>query len=103
MGEYYNFKCEKCHFIAQCSHGRDRGFTHIVQPLYCFKCKVLKNIHIGNYVRDDSQINGQGIQNIKPICTECEESGYLQLWDGKTCPKCRNDPLLMSDAGISWD
>lgn len=52
MGNLYDFKCERCEFTTRCSHGRDRGFVALVQPLYCTECKVLKNIHIGNYVRD---------------------------------------------------
>jgi hypothetical protein len=103
MGNYFDFKCEECDFTAQCSHGRDRGLTAIVQPLYCSKCKVLKNIHIGKYVVDKTQITGQKIEKIKPICTQCYESSYLQLWDGRTCPQCRNEPLLMKDAWICWD
>lgn len=103
MGRYYDFKCEKCDFTARCSHGRDRGFVRVVQPLYCSKCKVLRNIHIGNYVRDSTEFTGYRVEDLKPVCGECNESQYLQLWDGMSCPKCLSTPLLMKDAHISWD
>ena len=103
MGNYYDFKCEKCDFTTRCSHGRDRGFVVIVQPLYCSKCKVLKNIRIGKYVRDDSEFTGHRIEDQKPVCGECDESEHLQLWDGMTCPKCQFAPLLMRDTWICWD
>lgn len=25
MGDYYDFKCEKCDFKTRCSNGKDRG------------------------------------------------------------------------------
>lgn len=103
MGNYHDFKCERCDFTAQCSHGRDRGFKALVQPLYCTKCKVLRNVRIGNYVSDESTDFVTTLRDVVPICRECNESNNLQLWDGMTCPKCGNSPLLMRDSGICWD
>ena len=53
MGNTYEFKCPDCDFQVTCSRGVDRGFTIEVQPMFCSKCKVLKNIHIGNYIEDE--------------------------------------------------
>ena len=103
MGDYYDFKCEKCDFITRCSHGRDRGYVVIMQPLYCSKCKVLKNIHIGNYLSDKTEATGYKIEDVQPVCGDCSESQYLHPWDGKTCPRCGNTPLLMRDTLICWD
>ena len=103
MGSLYDFKCEKCIFTTRCSHGRDRGFVRLVQPLYCTKCKILKNVHIGNYVRNEAEFTGYRVEDLKPVCGECGESQYLQLWDGMTCPNCRNVPMLMRDSWICWD
>ena len=82
MGTLYDFKCEKCDFIIRCSHGRDRGFVALVQPLYCTGCKVLKNIHIGNYVKDVKA--GYRVEDVMPVCGECEQTDNLKVWDGKT-------------------
>lgn len=101
MGTLYDFKCEKCDFTTRCSHGRDRGFVALVQPLYCTGCKVLKNIHIGNYVKDANA--GYRIEDVMPMCGECEQTDNLKVWDGKTCPNCGSSPLLMRDTLICWD
>ena len=101
MGTLYDFKCEKCDFTTRCSHGRDRGFVVIVQPLYCTKCKILKNIHIGKYVRNGT--SGYKVEDVMPICGGCSQTNDLKVWDGKTCPNCRNSPLLMRDTLICWD
>jgi len=101
MGNLYDFKCEKCEFTTRCSHGRDRGFVVLVQPLYCTECKVLKNIQIGNYVRDANA--GYRVEDVMPVCGECEQTDTLKVWDGKTCPKCGTSPLLMRDTWICWD
>jgi len=101
MGNLYDFKCENCDFTTRCSHGRDRGFVALVQPLYCTECKVLKNIHIGNYVRDTNA--NYRIEDVMPICKGCNQTETLKVWDGKTCPKCGTSPLLMRDTLICWD
>lgn len=75
----------------------------VVQPLYCTKCRALRNVHIGDYVKDDKEFTGYRVQDLKPVCSECNESQHLQLWDGMTCPKCQNRPLLMRDSWICWD
>jgi len=103
MGNLYDFKCEKCDFTTRCSHGKDRGFVAIVQPLYCASCKVLKNIRIGTYVKDESQSGGQKIEHVLPVCKECHQTNTLKVWDGMTCPQCGNVPLLMRDTLICWD
>ena len=103
MGNLYNFKCDGCGFTAECSHGKDRGFVAVVQPLFCSKCKTLKNIRIGSYVADKSQLTGYRIDDVMPVCDICKESKYLRLWDGMTCPICQKSPLWMKDAWICWD
>ena len=101
MGKHFDFKCENCDFTARCSHGRDRGFVALVQPLYCVECKVLKNIHIGNYVRGTA--SDYKIEDLMPVCGKCNQTETLKVWDGKTCPKCENSPLLMRETLICWD
>lgn len=101
MGSLFDFKCEKCSFTSRCSNGQDRGFEVLVQPLYCTKCKILKNIHIGDYVRDETA--GFKIINVIPTCEGCSQSDTLITWDGKTCPNCGSSPLLMRDLLICWD
>ena len=103
MGNLYEFKCEHCGFNTTCSNGRDRGFTSIVQPLYCSECKTLKNIHIGDYVREEGPLTGNRIKNVLPICKTCNSGEYLKLWDGKTCPCCFLEPMLYRDTWIVWD
>ena len=79
MGNLYDFKCEKCEFTTRCSHGKDRGFVAIVQPLYCASCKVLKNIRIGTYVKDESQSGGQKIEHVLPVCKGCHQTELLSI------------------------
>ena len=101
MGNTYEFKCPDCDFQTSCSRGVDRGFTIQVQPMYCSNCKVVKNIHIGNYVRNlEGNIH---LESIARVCKTCETGKYLQEWDCHTCMSCGKVGILFRDSGICWD
>ena len=101
MGDYYDFKCEKCDFITRCSHGRDRGFVMIAQPLYCSKCKVLKNIHIGNFPKDE--FGTTQLELLDRICQKCNAGEYLTKWNGMDYPSCGHFRMKHRRSNILWE
>jgi hypothetical protein len=69
--------------------------------MYCSNCKVVKNIHIGNYVRNlEGNIH---LESIAKVCKTCETGKYLQEWDCHTCMSCGKVGILFRDSGICWD
>lgn len=100
MGEKFNYRCPSCGFAAQCSHGRDRGFRIAVEAMFCSECKSLKNIHTGDYVKDE---NAEKLVSVQPICNTCNKSSNLKIWDGTTCPICNHEPMQYQIYSICWD
>ena len=101
MGISYLFKCPECDFEVICSRRIDRGFTIEVQPMYCSKCKVVKDIHIGNYVYN--KFGDVEHQNLNKVCKKCDTGEFLQEWDCHTCTNCGKVGILFRDIGICWD
>ena len=87
-----NEKCLICHFSIEkeeiklsCNHQ------------YHFKCFVCD--HCQQPFKDKSYFT----LHDNPVCKECHQTDTLTVWDGMTCPKCGNAPLLMRDTLICWD
>jgi len=101
MGDRYEFKCPMCYFETTCSKGIDRGFRIQVEPMYCTQCKVLKNIHIGNFPKDAFDKNQ--FESIDRICQQCNTNKYLTKWNGMDCPNCGHFRMTQNRFGICWD
>ena len=100
MGITHHFKCPECNLHASCSKGIDRGFRIEVQPMYCTQCKVLANIHIGNYA--EYQQKTHYLPKDK-ICKTCDTGEFLKEWDSPHCPICINVNMLIRSDEICWD
>ena len=101
MGNAYDFKCPFCHFEASCSKKIDSGFRIQVEPMYCSKCKVLKNIHIGNFPKDE--FGKTQLELLDRICEKCNTGEHLTSWNGMDCPICGHFRMKQSKFEICWD
>jgi len=100
MGNSFHYKCPNCDLRATCSKAVDRGFRIQVQPMFCSKCKTLKNIHIGNYEELNNKVL---IHAVIKLCKTCNSGEFLNEWDSISCPSCKDTNMLIANSEICWD
>jgi len=88
MGERLRFTCPSCGYEVYVAGGESALMTAKTRTYQCNDCQTLADL--STEVADPGSENGARPDFISAGDIKCFRCGSrnIQLWDGKTCPKC---------------
>jgi hypothetical protein len=107
MGQTLRFRCNSCHYTADVSGGKDRGFITFKETMWCADCRRLQDVVVGRLApASELDVLKDAEDVLEDVEAKCS-SGHLHAlrpWTkGEPCPNCGGSLVDSGELHELWD